>query len=659
MREFQLGRYLKKWLPLLIGFFVVMSILSYRVIQKRQTYIASTVIEYCNDGASQGYAPDGTRINTAEINSSANMARVMRALGMSVEDYSLDRMCSSINVVPIQDEQISTIREAVNKEGEEYTEQPTSFIVSCTLDYTGSKWQAQMILNQLMDVYYADYSGKHINASAFSNQTAGILDSDYDYLEMIEMIDQQLGDTVDILQVNFNRDQSFRAARTGYSYAELYDQFLLLRQIDIPQLYSFILGNQITRDRELLIDKYNNRIEQYTLDGTFSREQIEDVLRVVDAYVEKMRASGNTDIDFNYILQDVYDNYRYDEEGQRWGNTSERTVQYDRLLRHWLSEQNDADYAVIQSAYCQYIINAFTNGAASLEYSTPEGADPVDELIPVQEQKGSSGLLRGTASAVQASQDSVDDYMEAVSGNPMVTGEADEGAVRAMIAVLLDKMQSLYDVTVQTNEEYNEYLGAQNIRILSTTETHDGMNVKLYMALISFFFLVVGCCGVVLLGRAEDIVEYIFYRDHETGAMNRVACDNYIRDLSDIVLPVQRSCASVRLTNHRELNEMLGRKGTDQVIADIAAALKKCYGGQKDSFIGYNGGGHFIVFFNLVGGDRASECDRLAAALHQMIDTEDAEYQIGIANAGEDDRYSIRGLLSRAIEVQKKYTNRR
>ena len=74
MKNFQLFRYLKKWMPLIVLFFAVMTVFSYQLLHSRQTYIASAVIEYQKMGQEEeseptedGKAPDGMPIDVTEI----------------------------------------------------------------------------------------------------------------------------------------------------------------------------------------------------------------------------------------------------------------------------------------------------------------------------------------------------------------------------------------------------------------------------------------------------------------------------------------------------------------------------------------------------------------------------------------------------------------
>ena len=524
MKQFQVFRYLKRWLPLILCFFIGMTLFSYRVIAKKQSYTASAVIEYTNSSAKDGYAPDGSVIDVTEVASSGNMARVMENLGLSLGNYSLDRLCAGIKVEPIIEEQALSIQEAVNEEGEEYTIQPTAYVVSCTLDSSGSEGLARDILNELLDVYFSDYSNKHINQEQVNNQTRDLAGTDYDYLEMVERIDQQLSDTINTLHIRYLRERYFRSVNTGYSFSDLRDQFALIRDVNVSRLYSLILGNRISKDRSLLLNKYQNRIANYELTSQNAQESIDDILRIINAYIDKMRVSGNTDIDYNYILNDVYDReWEQDESGAR--EATNRTIQYDILLRDWISESDRWDYAEIDAAYCLFIIDVYQGGRSELA-----GGKSVSEEEIEQE-----------------------------------------------IAAVIQKMNELYDIVTQTNTEYNSYLGAQNIKTLSSASVQPAFNMSFYLAIIAFFFLAVGCCGAILLGRCGDILEYLFLRDRATGCMNRVSCDRYIHDRETTVLPLEACCINIQIANQRELNETFGREKMDQAFKEFGRVLRELF----------------------------------------------------------------------------------
>ena len=604
MKDFQIFRYLKHWLPLILCFFVGMTIFAYRILAGRQTYTASAVIEYSNQHAKNGYAPDGSTIDVSEIASSKNMVTVIEHLGLPLDTYSLDSLCAGIKVEPIIDEQERSIQEAVNEEGKEYKIQPTAYVVSCTLDSSGSKNLARDILNELLDTYFSDYSNKHINQEQVNNQVNDLIHTDYDYLEMVERLDKQLNNTINTLHIRYQRGNYFRSSDTGYSFADLRDQFTLIHDVEVPRLYSLILGNQITKDKALLINKYQNRIANYKLTGENAQENITDIMKIIWSYVSKLRDSGNTNIDYNYILNDVHEQEWekvYDENGKRI--PTDRTIEYDELLKSWVAASDKWDYAEIDAAYCTYILGVYQGKQADLAGGKAVSAVDVEQEL---------------------------------------------GAV-------IDKMNELYDIVTRTNTEYNEYLGARNIKTLSSASVQTKFNMSLYLAIIAGFFLVIGCCGAILLGRIGDILEYAFLRDNATGCLNRVSCDKYISARENEILPLEASCINIQITNQRELNDLYGRELTDQALKEFGRVLRDLFESRKNSFVGHNGGGQFWIFFNTAQDSLEQEEERLAISLGEAVSNLPIAYQMGAANAGEKSVFHLRGLLSNAAKLRKPY----
>lgn len=662
MKKFQIFRYLKQLMPLIILFFLAMTVVSYKMLGSKQSYTASAVIRYAvqettEENASGAYlAPDGTEIDVSEINSSANMARVMSNLGLSYSSYSLDALCASITV-----EQVKTVTAAegqTDQENKKPVQTPPVYIVSCTLGSSASAGLVRDILNELLDVYFSDFSIQHINLGQISNQTKGLADSSYDYLEMIEIIDSQCTDTVKTLSDRYSRAYEFRSSITGYSFYDMQQQFKLIRDIEVPKLYALVLGNQITKDKELLINKYQNRVSDYELTGKKAQEDITDALNVIQAYVEKMRESGNTDLDADYILNGVY------EHRTTSGNLVDRTVEYDELLRNWVKYRDRLDYAVIDAAYCQYILGVFRDGNTQLMVSEPslsrEESIPPAAEEPAADGEPSENLEEAPDQFVPdstSSQDHILDTTGSVMSQPpslIITPPAEkvtsEGVYR-QISSVLERMNQLYGSVELMNEEFNEYLGAQAIQILSSTSVSSSVNLKLYMAVISVFFLIVGCGGAVLLGRAGDILEYLFLRDRLTGCMNRTSCDSYIDRWKDQPLGADMCCCNIQITNQQKMNEIYGRESVDQAMKDFGSILRELFEDRRNGFVGYNGSGQFWAFFEKEPRQTVKEeMKHMVLVLAQALSSIPLEYQIGFANAGELKQFWLRNLISEAVK---------
>ena len=81
MRQFSILRYLKQFSLLIFLFSVIGALLILVYGQSQQHYVASTVIQYANSGAKEGYTPDGSPLNVEEIYSTTVIDAALSDLG--------------------------------------------------------------------------------------------------------------------------------------------------------------------------------------------------------------------------------------------------------------------------------------------------------------------------------------------------------------------------------------------------------------------------------------------------------------------------------------------------------------------------------------------------------------------------------------------------
>ena len=77
MKNFQIFRYLKKLLPIIVVFCVVATYGINLKLKSSNTYVASEVIHYNDPAAEQGVTPIGSKLDVNEIKSSAVMSKVV------------------------------------------------------------------------------------------------------------------------------------------------------------------------------------------------------------------------------------------------------------------------------------------------------------------------------------------------------------------------------------------------------------------------------------------------------------------------------------------------------------------------------------------------------------------------------------------------------
>ena len=611
MKKIQIFKYLKKLLPLIIVLCLLATCGVYYKLSASNQYIASEVIHYNDEQAEQGFAPTGEKLDVNEIKSSAVMSKVVDRMGLTGV-YSVDNLISRISITPIEDKDKAAQRDAKLEVGEEYIYKPSTFVVSFAATSSEGAEFARTILDETLDVYYEQFSQKYVNVAPANNTIEDLVHNDYDYIEIMEEIDTSIDNTLTILYQRMEQNNYYRSTETGVSFAELVDDFNYLRQVHVSSIFSKIYKYQITKDKTVLISDYTTRIDNNKISNAKDESLVEDITAIIEAYVEKMRESGNTNISYEYILDDLHERDVQDYFG-------DQTVTYDELIYSWRDHKESRKHAIIDSAYCQYILDTFTkctdkcNGACSTSNAT---------CAEISNKK---------YAAVRAE-------------------------VENEIGVLLDELTTLYDDTIKTNDEYNKYLGASYISVLSSVSVKESVNVLLY-TIIAFVFLVVLCCGgAIVLGRAADIIHYIFHTDHLTGFSNRAYFDKYLKANNKKLLDDGVVYCMVDISNLGHINGEYSRSVGDEIIQMFTTYMKETFGKMKTEYI-YNGNGSFILLTEEV--DYITVEDIMRLFRLRLDEREEhreivIEYKIGIAETFKENK-TARKLLSEAIANKKTY----
>lgn len=605
MQEFQLARYIKRWLPWIMIICVAATIGVYFFLSRSQTYVASAVINYDSEGASEGLTPLGTELNVDEIKSSGIMSKVMDNLELGETSYSLDDLISRLSITEVADEDEEARKAALLEEGEEYTYEPTTYIISFEASSKEGEGFARMVLDEVLDVYFTEYSQNYLSTGYVANSLKDLDEGSYDYIEKLEIIENNVLETTTFLEQGAQSDPYYRAVSTGLSYSDLLGEMNMVRSVDISALYSKVLQYQVSKDKQLLLSNYRERIKNYEITNEIEEEQINDVVQIMDAYVQKMRESDNTNITYEYILDEVYDKNLLDSEGNVIGE-GDQTVTYDKLIYSWRDHSETKEHALIDIAYCNYIISVFEKSSVNGEqYNT-------------------------------------------------IKSEIEEG-----IKTLVEKMEVLYEDIEATTAEYNAYNGARNISMLSTVSVSKSINVMMYTAIAALFFMIVCCGGAILLGRLNDIVQYIFYTDHMTGLKNRTALDGYLNSNGKRIINNGTACVVVTVDNQIDINKKYGRDIGDQLLKFFADNLKEAFTGMN-IFPVYNGNAYFIMLINradLFNIGYILERFRVLVDEREILTDVKIEYEIGWSEAEKDNIHRIRELLSRAMGAREKFVS--
>ena len=616
MNNFQVFRYLKKLLPIIVVFCVIATYAINFKLKSSNTYVASEVIHYNDPAAEQGLTPTGSKLDVNEIKSSAVMSKVVERMGLT-GIYSVDSLISRVSITPLPDADKVAQKEAKLEEGEEYIYEPSTYIVSFTATNNEGSVFARTILDETLDIYFAEYSQKYVNVAPANNVIDNIERENYDYIELVELIDTGVDQTLSTIYQRMEQNPYYRATGTGVSFSDLADDFNYLRSVRLSSLFSKIYKYQITKNKTVLVSDYTTRIDNNSIQNTKEESIIKDTVDVINAYVEKMRESGNTNITYEYILDTVHDKNLLEAA------PGDQTVTYDELIYSWRDHNESKEHLIIDTAYSHYIIDTV---------SACTGKCNNKECL----------LSSKTCTEIYNA-----DYDK-------IKTEIDE-EIKSLIADL----STLYNATMKTNDEYNQYLGASYISVLSSASVKPSVNVGLY-TIIAFFFLVILCCGgAIVLGRIGDIINYIFYTDHLTGFNNRAYFDKYLKSMEKKLLDDGTVYAMVDISNLMHINTEYNRQVGDDIIKMFTSYIKESFGKTKADFI-YNGNGSFVILVE--GSDYITVEDILRIFSLRLDEREEyknisLEYKIGIAETFKENQ-TARKLLSEAIKNKKEFESK-
>lgn len=600
MKSFNIIRYLKKWWPLIALMSFCAGVFFMRYATSNQSYTAQSIIKYNYSKAEDGKTPSGEDLDVSEIFSSTVVKEAIENLGLTV---NVDTIRSGGTVTGIVPDDVTKTQEAKIDKGEDVEEyHSTEYIVKLSVSSDYSTEYVRTMLDEILSCYFANFGEKYVDYSTIPNNAAALDGQGYDYIEQAEI----LNDTVAQITENLGNCQAahpeFVSSTTGLSLSDLLDEYNYVSDVEIPYLFSEILGGKLTQNREVLLKKYQERYNTYVMDGDVDSEKVAAVLEVIQSYGNKNKdgslyyqrgaRSGTDDDTGGFVLSDVYEE----------DTNIDRTTVYDNLISDYVTILNRKSNNVIDAAYCQYIINVFRGASDSSDVS--------DENQAFTDQ-----------------------------------------AVEQEIAALQGRLNTLYETLSLTMKEYNEYCGAVNLGVLASTTVSEKINVKLYILLGVAVFFILGICGAILLGRIQDFVEYLFFTEQSLDMPNRTACDLFIRNNSSRVLPDDTVCVVVELANLSQINTVYGRERGNAMLGQFADFLKEA--SATCGTIYYNGGQQFIGFFDQC---RMEDAESFADYFHRLIAAYNAEsteatyeYVIGISESKANNAYSIRALLREAL----------
>ena len=451
MAEFKPLKYIKKYRVLILCITILGSSLVYFYGKNAQSYTASVLLEYTGDKAEEGLNPDDTPINVSEITNTIVVENVINDLDLS---FGVEDIRSNIIIEPVIPLEETQKKAQSIESGTEYSFFPTRYLVSYTVDSDFSQAFAKQVLDKLLTKYYAFYSNKYVEKSLYPDNTTKISLDTYDYLECADLLKSNASS---IITYCSSKDETFHSAVTGCSFLDLKLEFEHWRDNSLFDLKTYILNNKLTTNKNLLIQKEENKIDRYKINIEKIDTNIEEQRDIINKFTKKTLEGqvDMSDLEEFGIVTDVEEYYK---------NSRNTETTYDMLINKYanlLIEKNNIEKDLKES---QDILEIYKNTEATVS----EGE------VAKQAEK------------------SLEENIEV--------------------------FKELYDIFSQTADEYYKVRSASYLRTESNVYTKANINIKIYVALALILFFILGIGVAILLGRGTEIICMVFHED-KTGKL--------------------------------------------------------------------------------------------------------------------------------------------
>lgn len=595
MKKFELTRYIKKGKYWIILGSILVGVLFILIASRRQTYVASTIIEYYYDDASLGLTPNGETLDVSEIKSTRVIQDAIDRLQLR---ESVDQIRTGLSITGYLTADELARKTALIEKGEEYVSTPTIYVVKYTAGSRYSRQFARNVLDAVISSYIRLFGEKYVSTTTIPNNAAVVDVEAYDYLEKADLLNDHITNVLNYLTSKGTDFLNYHTVSAGMSFQDIYNEYEFIQESMLPYVYVDILDNQVSIDKALLISKYTHLIENAQIQQALFGNNATGIEDVMGTFADKSKnsigkTSDSTGNSYSYIIQDVYNNYN-----SITNEYMDRTTTYDRLIRDYTGYLVNQSNLEVDESYYYAIQSQFTE-------NRPDTQSIADKKVA-------------------------------------------EKRIAHNLKVISDRLNVFYDVLMGAVDEYNDVEGSNNLRMRTSITISETMNIRRLTILIMFAFGFLITLAVIAIGRISDFVEFTFWIDQMTGLPNRRKCDLYIEETSKRVMAENFVCYMLKVDNIRDINNRMGREKGDLFMAEVAKILTTSLPDNTAAF--YNGNETFIAFLNHCDATKAEYLERSVEHRIDEMNKRYADLRLEAHSAWSetfaDKIYDLRNLIS-------------
>lgn len=265
---------------LIISFICSAAFTAYNTIASSHIKFLTVTLNYAD--AKKGLNPGGSRYNISDILSDEVLNRAIEISGdTSLSAEMLRKRMFVDSKMPLS--AIEKTTEAIAS-GSTYNYNPTEFDVYYSQKKKLGKNNTVKLIHALAEAYNEYFLNKYSDKNTIL-EFDGIEEFDgYDYIEIHQILSDKINSMITYLGSHQEENTAFRSGETGYSFENLINMLINLRDKDLEKLEAYIIQNKISNDKAEFIRKQNYLINKESLQYNISMQSSDIIKSALDIY---------------------------------------------------------------------------------------------------------------------------------------------------------------------------------------------------------------------------------------------------------------------------------------------------------------------------------------------------------------------------------------
>ena len=326
-----------------------------------------TVVNFSFDGIESGIDPNGNKFDVNEMKSKEILQESIDELGLKVSAEKIANHISIDGVVPedvidritaynsmFASETVDTARYI-----QDTSYYPTQYKITIECREAGlSQKESADLLNKITEKYYTVFYNTYGYNTSLESAVKSIDYKEYDYIEAVDVFNASLSSLQNYIKELASGDKTRFRAENGYTFADISASIDTVKSEDLDWISSYILLNNVTRDKKTLIENYKFKIEELKRSRTIAEETINSINESIEVYEKNAilifnNSTDGVNAEINHS-SDTYDSLITQKLSAQttYSSCDENIKRYEDRIKSLESGSSDAsDNEVVESQF--------------------------------------------------------------------------------------------------------------------------------------------------------------------------------------------------------------------------------------------------------------------------------------------------------------------